>query len=91
MARVTHSKSYHVAEDIPNPFAGPQVKQKLRGNEKTKAYMEDPSFVKIIEDLGKDTQALVKHMSDNRVMTALAVLLDVDITVPECKLRLCCM
>ena len=47
--------------------------------------MKDPSFVKIIEDLGKDTQTLVKHMSDNRVMTALAVLLDVDITVPECK------
>ena len=47
--------------------------------------MEDPTFVKIIEDLGKDTQTLVKHMSDHRVMTALAVLLDVDITVPECR------
>ena len=47
--------------------------------------MEDPKFVKIIDELGKDTQALVKHMSDHRVMTALAVLLDVDITVPpEC-------
>ena len=72
-------------DDIPNPFAGPQVQQKLRENEKTKAYMEDPKFVKIIEELGTDTQALVKHMADNRVMTALAVLLDVDITVPECK------
>ena len=45
--------------------------------------MDNSDFVSIIEDLGKDTQALVKHMGDHRVMTALAVLLDVDITVPE--------
>ena len=51
--------------------------------------MEDPAFVKIIEELGRDTKSLVKYMSDNRVMTAMAVLLDVDITVPECKLYVC--
>ena len=61
------------------------MKEKLGKDAKTKVYMEDPTFVKIIEDLGKDTQTLVKHMSDHRVMTALAVLLDVDITVPECR------
>ena len=45
--------------------------------------MEDSGFVKIIDELAEDTQSLVKHMGDNRVMTALAVLLDVDITIPE--------
>ena len=76
---------YVCIEDIPNPFAGSHVKQKLKNDPKTKAFMDDPKFVKIIEDLGRDTQTLMKHMSDHRVMTALAVLLDVDITVPECK------
>ena len=52
--------------------------------------MEDPNFVKVIEDLGKDTQTLVKHMADNRVMTALAVLLDVDIVVPKCRFGTLC-
>lgn len=79
------AKCTYYIDDIPNPFAGPDVKKKLRESEKTKAYMEDPAFVKIIEELEKDTQALVKHMSNNKVMTALAVLLDVDITVPECR------
>jgi stress-induced-phosphoprotein 1 len=65
------------------------VKQKLRESPKTKAYMEDPAYVKIIDDLGKDTQTLVKHMSDNRVIDALAVLLDVDISVPDCTFSTC--
>ena len=72
------------SDDIPNPFADPQAKKKLRDSEKTKKYMEDPGFVKIIDELSKDTQTLLKHMGDNRVMTALAVLLNVDITVPKC-------
>ena len=71
------------SDDIPNPFADSQVKQKLRNSVKTKEYMEDSGFVKIIDELAEDTQSLVKHMGDNRVMTALAVLLDVDITIPE--------
>ena len=71
------------SDDIPNPFADPQVKQKLRDNVKTKEYMKDSSFVKIIEELTKDTGSLLKHMNDNRVMTALAVMLDVDITMPK--------
>lgn len=73
------------ADDIPNPFAAPQAKQKLRESEKTREYMEDPKFVRIIDELAKDTQNLVNHMSNSQVMTALAVLLDVDITVPTSR------
>lgn len=71
-------------DNISNPFAGPHVKQKLRSSVKTKEYMKDPSFVKMIDELSKDTQILLKYMGDNRVMTALSVLLNLDITFPEC-------
>ena len=77
------SLSFLPADDIPNPFADPQAKQKLSENVKTKEFMNDPNFVKIMDELSKDSQSMVKHMADHRVMTALAVLLDVDIHVPE--------
>lgn len=77
------SLNFHFSGDIPNPFSNPQVKQKLKQNEKTKAFMEKANFVKIIDELAKDTQSLTKYVGDHRVMTALAVLLDVDITVPK--------
>ena len=73
------------SDNIPNPFCDPKVKDKLTKSEKTKEFMEDASFVKVLDDLSKDPQNLVKHMSDHRVMTALAVLLDVDINVPKRK------
>lgn len=46
---------------------------------KTEEYMKDSGFVKIIDELATGSSALMKYMRDNRVMTALAVLLDVDI------------
>ena len=44
--------------------------------------MKDSGFVKIIDELATGSSALMKYMRDNRVMTALAVLLDVDIHMP---------
>ena len=47
--------------------------------------MKDAGFVKILDELAKGGDALMKYMRDHRVMTALAVLLDVDIQVPGGK------
>jgi hypothetical protein len=49
--------------------------------------MKDQGFLEKLEDLSKDSQNLGNHMADHRVMTALAVLLDIDVTVPESKFR----
>ena len=71
--------------DIPNPFAANDVIKRLNENEKTREFMKDQGFLEKLEDLSKDSQNFVNHMADHRVMTALAVLLDVDVTVPESK------
>ena len=47
--------------------------------------MKDAGFVKILDELATGSEVLMKYMRDHRVMTALAVLLDVDVQVPEGK------
>jgi stress-induced-phosphoprotein 1 len=45
-------KAQHMSErNIPNPFVGPDVFTKLRANPKTKAYLDDPEFVKALNNL----------------------------------------
>ena len=72
-------------DDIPNPFAASDVIRRLRENEKTREFIKDKVFLDKLQDLSNDSQNLVNHMADHRVMTALAVLLDVDVTVPQSK------
>lgn len=57
----------------------------MRENEKTREFIKDKAFLDKLQDLSNDSQNLVTHMADHRVMTALAVLLDVDVTVPQSK------
>ena len=73
-------------DDIPNPFAADDVMQRLSESDKTKEFMKDPGFLEKLKHLSKDSQNLAEHMADHRVMTALAVLLDVDVKVPESEL-----
>ena len=70
-------------DDISNPFAAEDVRRRLSESDKTKEFMKDQAFLEKLEDLSKSSQNLVNHMADHRVMTALAVLLDVDVTIPE--------
>lgn len=73
-------------DNIPNPFAASDVIRRLSENENTKEFMKDQVFLDKLQDLSSDSQNLVNHMADHRIMTALAVLLDVDVTIPESKL-----
>lgn len=45
---------------FPNPFTGPDVFIKLRNNPKTKAYLDDPEYLKILNDLRNNPKALGK-------------------------------
>lgn len=47
--------------------------------------MTDPKFKEILSDLGKKPDNLVKYMQDHRVMEALAVLLNVDMSAAAGK------
>lgn len=67
-----------------NPFAAPDLIQRLLKNPKTAAYMNDPSFVHTIRELQQDkagSEAIARHLGDQRVLDALAVAMGIDLDV----------
>ena len=44
----------------PNPFQDPNLLERLRNHHKTKDYLDDPSFMKILKELQKDPEALLR-------------------------------
>jgi len=64
---------------VLNPFAGPDVLNKLQNNPKTKAMLADPTYQELIKDLQNNPSAMATKLGDPRVLTTLSVLLGVDI------------
>ena len=62
-----------------NPFAGPDVMNKLQNNPKTKAMFEDPTYRQLIQDLQSNPSAMATKLGDPRVLATLSVLLGVDL------------
>ena len=48
-------------------------------NPKTRAYLQQPDFMKMFAEIQKDSNALQKHMNDPRVMDLLSVALGVNV------------
>jgi len=46
--------------DLINPFAAPNVIQRLMESEKMKGFMKDPDFLRKLEDLAKDSHNLTR-------------------------------
>ena len=44
----------------PNPFQDANLLERLRNHHKTKDYLDDPSFVKILKELQRDPEALLR-------------------------------
>lgn len=53
---------------------------KLMANEKTRGFLQDPEFCKKLGELAEDPKNLMANMQDHRVMEALAVILNVDLS-----------
>lgn len=64
---------------LMNPFAGPDVMNKLQNNPKTKAMFEDPTYRQLIQDLQSNPSAMATKLGDPRVLATLSVLLGVDL------------
>ncbi len=64
---------------LMNPFAGPDVMNKLQNNPKTKAMFEDPTYRQLIQDLQNNPGAMATKLGDPRVLATLSVLLGVDL------------
>lgn len=67
------------SQPLSNPFSDPLLFQKLESDPRTKEYLQDPSFRAKIEGLQKDPKSLGKHMQDSRIMSALGVLLGIQL------------
>lgn len=70
------------ANPFGDAFSGPEMWAKLTADPTTRAYLQQPDFVKMMQDIQKDPNNLNLHLKDQRVMQALGVLLNVKIRTP---------
>ncbi|KAF8379277.1 hypothetical protein HHK36_028710 [Tetracentron sinense] len=76
-----------------NIFQGPELWAKLTADPSTRAFLQQPDFVKMIQDIQKNPNNLNMFLKDQRMMQVLGVLLNVklrtatpeEMDVPEAK------
>ena len=62
-----------------NPFSSPDAIMKLRADPRTRGYLDDPSFLQQLSMMNSNPQMMTAFMqSDPRFMTALGVILGID-------------
>ncbi|XP_001603429.1 stress-induced-phosphoprotein 1 [Nasonia vitripennis] len=60
---------------LRNPFVGADVMTKLRNDPRTKAYLDDPEYIKMLDKFRTNPTSLSSHLYDTKVITTLGVLL----------------
>jgi len=74
-------KSVNRAERaMPNMFGVADLFTKLENDPRTKDFAKDQSFVDTIKTLQDNPNAIMQHLSDPRVMSALSVIMGVDVS-----------
>ncbi|TYI53671.1 hypothetical protein E1A91_D11G020700v1 [Gossypium mustelinum] len=92
----TASASRSRAAPPPNPFGdafqGPEMWAKLTADPTTRVFLQQPDFVKAMQEIQRNPSKLNEYLQDQRVMQALGVLLNVkfkahgggdDMEIPE--------
>ncbi|XP_021277356.1 hsp70-Hsp90 organizing protein 3-like [Herrania umbratica] len=95
-ATATASASRARAAPPPSPFGdafqGPEMWAKLTADPTTRVYLQQPDFVKAMQEIQRNPSKLNEYLKDQRVMQALGVLLNVkfkahgagdDMEIPE--------
>ena len=70
-------------DGLGNLFGAPDVMAKIAANPQTAAYLADPTFVAKLSELARDPKALNRHMSDQRILSVMGMLMGVNITTPD--------
>lgn len=67
-----------------NPFAAPNLIARLASNPRTQSFLSQPDFMAKLKELQESNgrETLIKHLGDQRIMTALGVLIGVDMEEP---------
>lgn len=60
-------------------FDDPNMMTKLAMDSRTRSFLNDPSYLKMLEDIRKDTSKLNEYLSDKRMLTTMSVLLGFDL------------
>ncbi|KAM3687075.1 hypothetical protein ACB098_10G050000 [Castanea mollissima] len=63
-------------------FSGPEMWAKLTADPSTRAYLQQPDFVKMMQEIQKNPSNLNLYLKDQRVMQALGVLLNLKFRTP---------
>ncbi|KAJ7952463.1 Hsp70-Hsp90 organizing protein [Quillaja saponaria] len=64
-------------------FSGPEMWTRLTADPSTRAYLQQPDFLRMMQDIQKNPNNLNQYLKDQRVMQALGVLLNVKISSPS--------
>ncbi|KAE8725335.1 Hsp70-Hsp90 organizing protein 1 [Hibiscus syriacus] len=79
----TASTSRARSAQPPNPFGdafqGPDMWAKLTADPTTRVFLQQPDFVKAMQEIQRNPSKLNEHLKDQRVMQALGVLLNVKL------------
>ncbi|WJX60425.1 DNA binding protein [Trifolium repens] len=81
-AKKARSRSPPAANPFGDAFSGPEMWAKLTADPTTRVYLQQPDFVKMMQDIQKDPNNLNLYLKDQRVMQAFGVLLNVKIRSP---------
>ncbi|TGZ53684.1 stress-induced-phosphoprotein 1 [Temnothorax longispinosus] len=66
-----------------NPFNSPDIFAKLASDSRTKGYLADPEYMKMLQELRTNPQSLGTKLQDTRVLTTLSVLLGMSADMDE--------
>jgi len=61
-----------------NPFMDANVMARLAADPRTREFMKDPEYVKMIQEMSSNPSALGTKLNDKRILTTLSVLLGMD-------------
>ncbi|CAD5196981.1 unnamed protein product [Musa acuminata subsp. malaccensis] len=63
-------------------FQGPELWAKLTADTTTRGYLQQPDFIKMIQDIQKNPNNINMYLSDPRMMQVIGVLLNVKMRAP---------
>ncbi|XP_042503794.1 hsp70-Hsp90 organizing protein 3-like [Macadamia integrifolia] len=74
--------SSSAAPPFGNIFQGPELWAKLTADPTTRGYLQQPDFVRMVQDLQRNPNNMSMYLADQRMMQALGVLLNIKMRAP---------